>query len=395
MLLQGRNGKGVWEPKVASGTGYTVSAQVTTRPGQAKLTPGIPPTVHVGFTDAVKSNMSDKNPFYVRVGICYSDTNGEPPNGNFTITRGYKSWGGNGTNAKLPDYRPYYTQLVPPESAQNCDNLDNNNVVVDAAGSVKYLNLDAMNGCPAKGLMGAPATEFPTTPLSLAGSLAEVSNPDGTPVDASKYFFDTKTGMLFFFVQQTAPNAHGAMPLGSCHNPAQVGDDPACPGANDLDTYFGCPAQGCSSYSVVLNDLAYKPGPSACAARAPGGNLYDQSTGFALTEPPQTHFLADKKTNAIVAPLLQSAKSPYQHWVPKSEPSCPKTTTVAPAGRTADAGPRSTAVARLFDPTRWLRPELATKVAELVRDPLAGMHIRRPPDMDPLMLSQICTARGG
>jgi len=31
----------------------------------------------------------------------------------------------------------------------------------------------------------------------------------------------------------------------------------------------------------------------------------------------------------------------------------------------------------------------------LARDPLAGLHIRRPPGMDPLMLSQVCSARGG
>ena len=30
MVLQSRNGQGIWEPKVASGTGYTVRTQPTT-----------------------------------------------------------------------------------------------------------------------------------------------------------------------------------------------------------------------------------------------------------------------------------------------------------------------------------------------------------------------------
>ena len=418
MTLLGRNGKGVWEPKVASGTGYSITAAVTTRPGQAQLQPGIPSIVHLSFTDAVKSNMSAANPFYVRVGICYSNAQGRPPNGNFTITRGYKSLGGNGINAALPDYRPYYTQLIPTTSTRNCDNLDNNNNVVGSDGVPVFLNLDPATGCPAVGLAGvvpgAPVCpagstlvgdfcQFPTSPLTTDGvsALSDISNPDGSPKDLSKYFFDKTTGMLFFYVQQTSPNAHGVMPLGSCHNPIQAGDDPACPGASDLETYFGCPAQGCVNYAVVLNDPSYVPGPSACAALAPNGNLYDPGTGFALNPPPQATFLAKAGPARTASPKLTTQAipagvAPYQHWVATDPPTCDTTTTpVAAASASAVTPPTATPTARLFDPARWLGPAVATRLAALARDPLAGLRIHRPVDMDPLMLSQICTARGG
>ena len=408
MTLRSRSGLGIWEPKVASGSGYTVTVQKTTAPAaNPAKAPGMPALVHIGFTDAVKSNM-DQKPFYVRVGICYSDAQGKPPNGDFTILTGYKSWGGNGVNAADPALRPFYTPLdtrQTPQSTRTCNNRDQANPA----------NLDPDKGCPAQGLMGVPASGscpagstaqgsfcmFPTDKLSAATSLAQLSNPDGTPVDASKYFFDSSTGMLFFYVRQTANNAHGAMPIGSCHTPAQPGDDPACPGAKDLDTYFGCPAQGCSNYSVRLNDPNYQPGPSACAALAPGGDLYAPATGYALTDAPLTNHLAyagQSGAAAIVQPIQQTGISPYQHWVPSQQPSCDTTTPVTPPGKTAAAAveaPRRTAVARLFDPARWLRPEFASKMNALARDPLAGLHIRRPPGMDPLMLSQVCSARGG
>lgn len=420
MLLLGRNGKGIWEPKVASGTGYTVAASVTTRPGQAPLQPGMPSTLHVGFTDAVKSNMSAKNPFYVRVGICYSNAQGQPPNGNFTITRGYRSWGGNGTNAALPAYRPFYTQLLSsatPASTRNCDNLDNNNFV-----GGEFLNLDPAKGCPAQGLSGistgaacptgsTPSADgklcvFPTNQLNAAATLAEMSNPDGTPVDDpsnpgnpafDKYYFDKTTGMLFFYVKQSAPNAHGIAPLGSCSNPPQPGDDPACPDAKDLDTYYGCPAQGCSSYSVVLNDPGYTPGPSACAALA-GGDLYAPATGFSLTQPSNLNQLgyvgAGGPTGAVTTTLTTSPTS-YKHWAPTQTPACNDTPPKVFQARTAQAAAPRTVTASLFAPERWLHSDLATKLAMLARDPLAGMHIRRPAALDPLMLSQICSAAGG
>ena len=51
------------------------------------------------------------------------------------------------------------------------------------------------------------------------------------------------------------------------------------------------------------------------------------------------------------------------------------TTPVTPPGKTAAAAveaARRTAVVRLFDPARWLRPEFASKINALARDPLAG-----------------------
>jgi len=96
---------GVWEPKVASGHGYTVSVPATAPPGSNITQPGdagIPDVLDIGLTDArlasvPGSNPRQPNPFFVRMGICY----GHKANGNgaslsassFTVQRGYKSWG--------------------------------------------------------------------------------------------------------------------------------------------------------------------------------------------------------------------------------------------------------------------------------------------------------------
>ncbi len=428
MSLQSRNGQWIWEPKVASGMGYTISAQPSTSPSAAGNPPvlGMRKQVRVGFTDAVKSNMSPQNPFYVRVGICYSNAQGRPPSGNFTISRGYKSWGGNGVNYNLPEFRPFFTILATqttPQSARTCHNLDyavrgpilpdpgNPNDVGDPVN--RWLNLDppapSTGGCPAAGLMGAPTAgcpagstlaqsgfcEFPGSELTPAGGLSAISNADGTPVDPNKYFYDSTTGMLFFYVQQTAPNAHGAAPLGACHTPAQSGDDPACPDANDLDTYYGCPAQGCSNYSVVLNDPDYTPGPSVCDALA-GGDIYSKP-GYTLTEPVQTNRLAAAGSGgAFVEPVLTASPvSPYQHWVPMQQPVCDGAPVDAVAGPTADAGHALVARPQALGPVRRQRDDLFTRVSALVRDPFASFHSQHAHDIDSSMLSQICTARGG
>ncbi|HEV8455755.1 MAG TPA: G8 domain-containing protein, partial [Gemmatimonadales bacterium] len=109
MELTSRNTLGVWEPKVVSGGGYTVAASPCSNPpdctqGQG----GIPARVSVGLTDAVKPVISPEDPFAVRIGICYTDTTGKHPAGNFTITRGYRSWGGNGSNTADLDLQQFF-----------------------------------------------------------------------------------------------------------------------------------------------------------------------------------------------------------------------------------------------------------------------------------------------
>lgn len=114
MELTSRNMLGVWEPKVVSGVGYTVAASPCSNPpdcttGEA----GIPARVSVGLTDAVKPVISAEHPFAVRMGICYTNTDGShPPADKFTITRGYHSWGGNGTNFNDLDVQQYFNILT-------------------------------------------------------------------------------------------------------------------------------------------------------------------------------------------------------------------------------------------------------------------------------------------
>ena len=79
-------------------------------------------------------------------------------------------------------------------------------------------------------------------------------NPGGVP-DPTKYYYDPKTGMLFFDVVQDLPNAVGPSPLGSCGpntpNPSE------CPQAPE--SYYACPAPGCEVAIVRLDDSNYEP----------------------------------------------------------------------------------------------------------------------------------------
>ena len=344
MTLNGRDGQGIWEPKVASGSSYTVKPAPSSAPNfhlpppaTADIAPptGMPKVVRVGFTDAVKPAM-DQKPFYVRLGICYSNTGGGPPTGTFRIRKGYKSWGGNGVNVFNPQVQANFNELWDRRGSQRCKNLDNQN----PAG-----NLDAVNGCPAEGITPVPAggcpagsTEdsaarvcvYPRTELQSVSSIDDLTNrADGTPRNTNAFFFDKTTGMLFFYVLQDAKNAHAVAPIGSC-----PGNDAACPAANELDTYFGCPAQGCINYSVELDDLKYTPGPAQCDALA-GGSIYGPN-GYSVPEPPAPHLLAyageDGSVGEIVKANVHTAtgdKGTFTHWTPDREPNCPITT---PAG---------------------------------------------------------------
>ena len=340
MQLQSRNGLGVWEPKVASGTGYTVRTAAGTVPGQEGKPQGMPSVVRVGFTDAVKSHMSEASPFHVRVGICYSNANGQPPNGaNIKITRGYKSWGGNGVALNNTDVQRDFNFLSGRYKSQNCLNLDWQQADNMAPGT----------GCPANGIIPVPASGtcpagsspdkdvnqqdvcvFPKTTLTAAASIAEITQANGEPAAYDKFFFDNANGMLFFNVKQDAPNAPGVAPIGSCRGTPD--DDPACPGKDELETYFPCPAQGCTNYSVELNDPNYTPGPSAC-----GGNevLYgaDGRGGYSAPDPQTTNpnrlgYVGESGPASIVEANLNMNKvgsDYFTHWTPTRAPaSCPE-----------------------------------------------------------------------
>jgi len=299
--LNGRDGQGVWEPKVSSGYGYTISASTGCPPGiyPNNVCPiaGIPKLVHVGIVDTVKPRIS-ANPFYVRVGICYTgNANSHPASIDlFTVTRGYKSWGGGGVDATDPLLRPFYNQLDGQSNglkhAESCFNLDHQNMEnLKTCPSVGVTPLSSTPDCPAaqkdeqRGLC-----IFPTTTMTRADEIncsdgnSNCLNNNGTP-QLDKYFYDSKSGWLFFYVAQIRPNASGAnavppvtggpAPLGSCTGKST--DPYFCPSKTGGDSYYVCPPEGCWSYSVSLHDDSYSPQPSACSNPYGGNPDYSQT----------------------------------------------------------------------------------------------------------------------
>ncbi len=323
MRLSSRNGLGVWEPKVASGYGYTVQASTCDRKPECSDQSGIPARVSVGLTDAIKPEISAEDPFYVRVGICYTDQNGSHPNGNFSISRGYRSWGGNGTNTQDKDLQQFFNVLQNRYQSQTCHNLDFQNP----------LNLDPVMGCPAAGVtpippggtcqapstagmdqQGAPACIYPTSVMEEAGSIAELQNSDGTP-NLQKYFYDASRGLLFFNVAQDVPNPFGTSPLGSCTGGA--GDDPSCPNLAEGQSYYACPAAGCPDYLVELDDPGYIPGPSNC----------EPYPTYAQDHPADELLLAHAGTGEIVQQVeMGGLNGKFPHFEAMVPPDCPLST---------------------------------------------------------------------
>lgn len=350
MTLAGRNGQGIWEPKVASGFGYQVQSADSSSDlkGDTPANNGMPNIVRVGLTDAVKPDMDKAGKqFYVRLGIRYVNQTGTPLSAsNFTITRGFKSWGGNAFYIDPTDLtiRKYFTQLINI-NGQTCLDLD------DAHSATKGLyNNFGPNGCPANGVMATPDggkcldgsvddgsgkfCVFKKKPLTSVTDIRDLTKTDGTP-DGDKYYFDVLNGMLFFYVQQDFKNAHAVFPLGSCPG------DAACPGANELDTYFPCPPQGCVNYSVVV-DNTYTPGKS--------GAMVDPGT-FPLA-PQNQNKLAYVGGGVVDSqPLISSKGMP--HWAPAQSPSCP-TSTAPVATKSASYTGKAPVPTKLASAKFWL-----------------------------------------
>jgi len=332
MTLRSRNGLGVWEPKVTSGLGYSVlTAALSTVPGVKTDTPGIPALVRLGLTDAVKPHM-DSEPFYVRVGICYTDASGAAPAGNFTIRRGYKSWGGNGVSYNNPLVQSAFNKLELLYNGETCHNLDHQvtgNIGAKGCPAHGVIPVPASGTCPLPSVKDGSVCAYPVTPLTAAAAIGDLTKTDGTPA-LDKYYYDKDIGMLYLNVVQDAPNAKAVAPVGSCPG------DPACPGEGELETYFGCPPQGCINYSVQLND-AYTPGVPKCNEKA-GGSVYSYQSGrYALPEPPNQNRLAYAVPASASAPgiadgeIVQREEIPtnskgFAHSVATKAPFCAVTT---------------------------------------------------------------------
>lgn len=342
MALHSRNGLGIWEPKVASSYGYVVRADPYTDPAFGKSGVGIPPVVDISLVDTVKPGISAANPFYIQIGVCYSDASGGHPTDSFTVTHGYKSWGGGGVQPKDLVLRQYYNQLSGLYNSESCLNLDSGNTG----------NLDPVSGCPADGVSlqssgTCPdgATKFTdqqkqaaclfaknTPALTKALSLAGMTT-DGTlngPPNLNKYFYDSTTGMLYLWVAQTDANAEGPSPLGNCTGSA---NDPAfCPqntGAGAVSTgepYYNCPAEGCPTYRISLNDPNYTPGTSTCPVFGSTGDVagWTNGTGGATwTSPPANQPVlvdADNPSSVVVRTAVTSGPAP--HYEDANPPVC-------------------------------------------------------------------------
>lgn len=290
MVLGGRDGQGVWEPKVQSGYGYTVTADS-----------GIGSVVHVAVVDTDKPNITSTTPFYVRVGICYTgigtNTQNNHPNASslFTVTQGYRSWGGGGVAANDQILRNYYNQLDGQSNGltatEACFNLDRQNYQADK-------NCPSVGVTPFNGSCPAPSTKDPTRPLCIypkntltaAGSIGELKDAGGNPV-LNKYFYDAATGWLFLNVAQTSKNAVGPSPLGACTGNA-ANDPYFCPSKNTQESYYVCPAEGCWDYGITLNDSKWSPRPSQCAdpyqayGTSPTPKLDGELVAVGTTAPP-------------------------------------------------------------------------------------------------------------
>lgn len=341
MTLHSRNALGVWEPKVTSGLGYTITA------GKAAdgTSGGIPNVVDVGVIDAVKPTISTSNPFYVRVGICYTNAQGGHPQSpsDFTITSGYHSYGGGviGGGPDNPKLRPYYNKLFGlytdgSGNEQTCDNLDGVTLV---SGYPK--NLLPNTGCPADGITPVPTSGscpagttqgtdnraqkvcvYPKNTLSSVSSFSALSNSDGTPTTngLNDYYYDKNTGWLFFYVAQDQPNALGPSPLGSC----TTRSGGPCPNIANDETYYVCPAQGCTDYVVRLNDSSYKPGQSACPD--PYDAAVNNGTDATITNPPQPYHLAYASGPSQGQSVVRNpagGSTDFPHYEPQTKPVCP------------------------------------------------------------------------
>ena len=338
MTLHSRNNLAIWEPKVTSGLGYTatVSNSSAKYPSVTRDPLGIPRFINVGLTDAVKPDM-DKDPFFVRLGVCYTNKDkSHPQTPKFKIHRGYKSWGGNGTTYDDPLMRKYFNKLNNLWDGQTCDNLDYQ--VVD---NTRRNDL----GCPADGVVIQPDSRtcppgsvpggkrdarnedvciFETQTLAEEQDFAKLAKADGTPVDPPKYYYDATTGMLYFYVMQKEKNMQGSSPIGSCVN----GSDSACP--DPSESLFACPAQGCITYTVEIDDPSYDPGASFCAGSASPGEIYKVQNGkYVLPEPAKTNKLVYAPPyppgiteKSLVQYDAMTTPQGFLHRVAKTSPTC-------------------------------------------------------------------------
>lgn len=300
VALSGRNGNGVYEPKLVNGLGYTVGA-----------TAGMPNFVSLMYGDAsVPGGISASTPFSARVGICYKNQGqaAGPPVSAFTVRKGSKSFSGpNGNAASLA---PFYNQL-------QCAGLDNvmcgplttSTAVVTVTtstgtGTASVTSSNAAcyaSWCPSAPFYGTSAPAAPTPTLSPVASIADLTNTTKCP-RGECFFYDQQSGLLFINMVQEQPNAGGpySSPLGSCSGTTGT-SSVLCA----QDNFYSCPGGGCELYTVSVNTASYTAGaPSDCTPYGTATTNYTQPYPAGLPR------LAYTNGTAITTALVGTATYP-------------------------------------------------------------------------------------
>lgn len=297
VALTGRNGQGIYEPKVVNGLGYTVGA-----------TQGMPNFVSLTYTDAtLPAGISTTNPFHTQVGICYKNKNmtAAPDASAFKVYKGSKSLAGPNGNAST--LAPNYFNVL------NCNGLDNANSLCSGG--------DCSNVCPSAPYLG---TQGASGALPSVSTIADLNDPTQCP-NGECYFYDSTSGLLFLNMVQEQPNAGGpySSPLGSCAGNKDA--DGICADKS----FYSCPGPGCELYTIVA-DSSYTPGsPSACAP-------YGGSTDYTQPYPSDLNQLA-YSNNTPIQTALHGANGGFPHNEPTNAPTgfCPSNAPTQPDWPTA------------------------------------------------------------
>lgn len=372
VALSGRNGNGVYEPKLVNGLGYTVGA-----------TAGMPNFVSLMYGDAsVPGGISATNPFSARVGICYKNQGqAAPPLSAFTVRKGSKSFSGpNGNAASLA---PFYNQL-------QCAGLDNvmcgplttSTAVVTVTtstgtGTASVTSSNAAcytSWCPSAPFYGTSAPTAPTPTLSPVASIADLTDTTKCP-RGECFFYDQPSGLLFINMVQEKPNAGGpySSPLGSCSGTTGT-SSVLCA----QDNFYSCPGGGCELYTVSVNTASYTAGaPSDCTPYgSSGGTTTTTSTATNYTQPYPAGLprLAYTNGTAITTKLVGTASYPNMTLTNAPAGFCPVN---APSQPDWPASPGAQTLITLSPPTTGTN---TATLSVMGVQPLAGVT----PPMVPL-----------
>jgi hypothetical protein len=294
VTLTGRNGNGIYEPKLVNGLGYTVGASN-----------GVPPFVSLMYTDAhVPGGISGTTPFQTRIGLCYKNQGQVAPASAtaFTVKKGSKSFAGpNGNPATLAPN--YFNQL-------QCNGLDN--VMCGTAGPAYCFT----TWCPGSPFYpsGTAATNLPSV-----STIGDLNNPTLCP-NGQCFFYDAGSGLLFVNLVQEQPNAGTAYssPLGSCNSTKA----PFCADSS----FYSCPGPGCELLTISVAGGYTAGAPSDCTP-------YGGSTDYTQSYPANLPQLAYGNGTVVQSSTQGGVNSLYPHNAPTNAPSgfCPVNAPATPA----------------------------------------------------------------